>query len=228
NVGFLDAGPYAGQVSNPGGTNASSNAVLTVLEAPPCVSPGSNLISWWRAESNALDQITGNTGALAGNATFTSGRVGQGFLFDGNTSAVIVSNPPSLQLQNFSLETWIQRGDPAVASRSSGGGLFLSYGHGGYGFGINDNGTLFLTRVDIDNVATTVAVTDTNLHHIAVVKTGTSVVFYIDGIPYPAAAYGSSFTFTTPAAIGARGDTLADSFLGMIDEISIYSRSLSA
>ena len=227
NVSFADAGPYAVQVSNAVSSVSSSNAFLTVLQIPPCVTPYSNLISWWQAESNAFDQITGNKGSLVGNVTFTPGRVGQGFLFDGNASAVIVSNPPSLQLQDFSIEAWIRRGNASIASSSPGGGLFLSYGHAGYGFGVNDNGTLFVSRIDIDEVSTTVAITDTNLHHVAVTKTGTTVIFYIDAIPYPAPVYSTVFGFTTPVAIGARGDNLANSFLGMIDELCIYNRALS-
>src|SRR5262249_8853738 len=37
-----------------------------------------------------------------------------------------------------------------------------------------------------------------------------------------------SFTFSTSAAIGARGDTLDNSFLGSIDELAVYDRALSA
>ena len=35
------------------------------------------------------------------------------------------------------------------------------------------------------------------------------------------------FNFDTDIAIGARGDTLANSFLGSIDELSVYNRALS-
>jgi hypothetical protein len=227
NVGPADAGPYAVLVSNAINGITSSNATLNVLATPSCVSPGSNLISWWRAEGDALDQITGNDGTLVGNATFTPGRSGQGFLFDGNASAVIVSNPPSLQLQDFTIEAWIARGDPAIAASSPGGGLFLSYGTGGYGFGINDNGTLLLSRIDLSEVTSMATIVDTNLHYVAVTKTGTTVLFYIDGMADPAVNYGDTFNFNSPAAIGARGDTLANNFIGMVDELSIYDRPLS-
>ena len=79
----------------------------------------------------------------------------------------------------------------------------------------------------IDAVSSSVSITDTNLHHVAVTKVGSTVVFYVDGVAYPAAAYNPGFTFSTAAAIGARGDTFDDSFLETIDELSIYNRSLS-
>src|SRR5205814_1568078 len=59
-------------------------------------------------------------------------------------------------------------------------------------------------------------------------KSNNVVIFYIDGVAQPAATYGSVFTFSTPVAIGARGDNLNNSFYGSIDEISLYARALSA
>ena len=40
-------------------------------------------------------------------------------------------------------------------------------------------------------------------------------------------SYTSVFNFDTDVAIGARGDNLAGSFLGSIDELSVYNRALS-
>jgi hypothetical protein len=54
------------------------------------------------------------------------------------------------------------------------------------------------------------------------------VVFYIDGIAYPAPAYNPGFFFSTVAAIGGRGDNLDDSFFGSIDEVSFYNRALAS
>src|ERR1019366_9359794 len=54
------------------------------------------------------------------------------------------------------------------------------------------------------------------------------LVFYVDGVAYPAAAYNPTFGFATGPAIGARGDNLGNSFLGSIDEVSVYNRALTA
>jgi hypothetical protein len=54
------------------------------------------------------------------------------------------------------------------------------------------------------------------------------VIFYIDGVARPAAAYDPGFSFGTTPAIGARGDNLAASFYGELDEMSFYNRALSA
>ena len=98
----------------------------------------------------------------------------------------------------------------------------------GYGFGVYSDGRLFLTKVGISVVALNPGITDTNIHHVAVTKNGSTVVFYIDGVAYGVPAYNSGgFVFSTPAVIGARGDTLRNTFWGTIDELSVYSRPLS-
>jgi len=91
-----------------------------------------------------------------------------------------------------------------------------------------DNGTPFLTRVGIDQANPNTTITDTNLHHFAVTKAGSAVVFYIDSVAFSVPAYVTTYTFSSSAAIGARGDNLANSFLGRIDEASVYNRALSA
>jgi len=74
---------------------------------------------WWQAEDSALDQISGNHGTLAGNATFGPGLLGQGFVFDGNGDFVSLGNPANLQSQDFTIEAWIQRSD-ATSATSAG------------------------------------------------------------------------------------------------------------
>src|SRR5262249_10093005 len=142
---------------------------------------------------------------------------------------VVVGNPSALQLQNFTIETWLRRSSTsAVSFGAFGSGLIFGYGQNGYGLYLNSDGQPVLTKIDVNNVTLSQSITDTNLHHLAVTKSGSTVVFYIDGIAYPAPSYDPGFTFTTPAAIGARGDNLDNSFLGTIDDLSIYNRALSA
>jgi hypothetical protein len=227
NVQSQDAGTYSVVVSNSIGMATSSNAVLTVNPPPPCIPPPAGIVSWWKAEGNALDHAGTNHGTLQGQTAYGPGRVGQGFTLDGSGDGVRVGNPAELRLQNFTIEGWIKRGNVLRASSNPGGGSIFAYGHGGYSLGMFDNGVLFFSRVGVSYVGSSVAITDTNFHHVAVTKAGTTVVFYIDGTPHAAPSYSASFTFSTPAAIGARGDNLANSFLGMVDEISVYNRALS-
>jgi hypothetical protein len=227
---FTNAGNYSVSVSNIVNSILSSNAVLNVNPPPPCDPAPTGLLSWWAAEGTTLDQISGYNGTLANGASFTVGKVGQAFVFAGSGEAVQLGNPAGLQLQDFTIETWIQRGNASSSTADPGQttAVFMGYGYGGYAFGIVDDGSLFLTRVGIDNVTIPNLITDTNWHHVALTKAGTNVIFYVDGVSYPAPSpYTSVFNPVTNVAIGARGDNLANSFLGSIDELSIYNRALS-
>src|SRR5262249_7539885 len=57
NIQFAQAGNYSAIVSNQYGFAVSSNALLTVLPTPPCVTPPEGIVAWWRAESNMVDSV---------------------------------------------------------------------------------------------------------------------------------------------------------------------------
>jgi hypothetical protein len=230
NVQPAQAGSYSVRITNLYGSATSSNAVLTVNPAGSCVPPPAGLVSWWRTEANALDQAGTNTGTLVGNTTYGLGRVGQAFVFDGRGDAVSVGNPINLQLQNFTIEAWIKRANSSLASfGGEGAGHIFGGSYGGYVFGLWDDGQLTLGQIGISGVESVRAITDTNsFHHVAVTKNGSNIVFYVDGAGETAAAYNPGFVFGGGFAIGARGGDYGASFLGALDEVSIYNRALSA
>ena len=139
-----------------------------------------------------------------------------------------------MQLQDFTIEGWIKRASATVVTNDPDAffpnGTFFAYGSGGYGFFIDQpTNRLGLTQIGVSNVIGTSTITDTNYHHVAVTKQGGTVTFYIDGVADAPVSYDPVFTFTTGAAIGARGDNNAqNAFFGDIDEFSIYNRSLTA
>ena len=228
NVQFSQAGNYGLTVSNAYGAAASSNALLTVVAIMPCDPAPSGLVSWWPGDGNINDLISGNNGSLVSGG-YTKGEVGQAFAFNGSGQLVTVGNPTNLQLQNFTIEAWVRRATPSIVSYgTAGNGIIFGYGLGGYGLYLDVSGVPALSQIGLGQTKPSVAITDTNFHHLAVTKSGSAVVFYVDGIAYPAPAYNPSFTFSTVAAIGARGDNLDNSFLGAIDETSVYSRALTA
>ncbi|PYJ81494.1 MAG: hypothetical protein DME22_20950 [Verrucomicrobia bacterium] len=192
-----------------------------------CVSPPGQ-VSWWPGDCTPLDLLGGNDGAVIGNTTYQAGNIAAGFSFDGISSAVVVKNAPNLQLQTFSIEAWIQRSSAiqATLTGSASGNLF-AYGTGGYGIGMYNDGRLYLTKAGVSNVGSSIAVTDTNWHHVAVTKSGTNVTFYVDGVAEGPTNYNTVFTFSSNASIGGTGGTAATSFYGMIDELGIYNRALT-
>jgi hypothetical protein len=195
-----------------------------------CSQP-SGLISWWRAESAANDSAGANNGALQRDASFSPGAVGTAFALDGNGAAVQIGNPVELRSQSFTIDAWVKRGSSSCSTfdaGASGVGLLLSYGQNGYGFGLLGDGQLVLSKIGSATASSgNLRITDTNFHHIAVTKSGDTVVFYVDGKATPAQNYNEVFTFETGVSLGARGDNSRNGFFGLVDEVRVFNRALS-
>jgi hypothetical protein len=203
-------------------------AVLTLLpetgRSQPCAPVPPGLVGWWTGDNTAQDEVGGAHGTLVGNAGYAPGRVGAAFSFDGSGDAVNLGNPAALQLQDFTIEAWIQRTSLDWANH----GMILASGLDGYGFSLTENGTLYLSFIGHSSVESAAQVADTGWHHVAVTKSGSVVVFYLDGTAYLAPDFYGELLFEWNVAIGASGDFYANSFGGLIDELSVYSRALSA
>ncbi|HEV2434581.1 MAG TPA: immunoglobulin domain-containing protein, partial [Verrucomicrobiae bacterium] len=224
NVQFSQAGAYAVVITNIYGLTLSSNANLTVT---PCDPSPPGLVSWWAGEDNANDRIGTNNGTLFGNTTYGPGEVGQGFVFDGNGSGVSVGNPSSLQLQVLTIEMWIKRGSSSVIGNGTGAVLF-GYDTGGYLLWMDANGALHFNQEGEFSATTGPTIADTNLHHVAVTFSGSTVDFYLDGNLTDSVSHSVTFTFTTPVGIGCYADAKNQGFLGSLDEVSVYNRVLTA
>ena len=85
------AGNYTVRVTNAFGSAISSNAVLTVNQAPGCATPPAGLVGWWRGEGAASDSAGTNNGVLEGGVAFAAGEVGQAFSFNGTNADVRIA-----------------------------------------------------------------------------------------------------------------------------------------
>lgn len=204
-----------------------------VPSAQTCTPPPPNMVAWYPGDGNALDFRGGNHGAVQGNTMFAPGMVSQTFRLDGNGDRVVVGNPAALRLQDFTIDAWIRRASSTVVTNDGRPGVmagtFFAYGNGGYGFGIDQTtNRIFLTHIENSAVFSSGTITDTNFHHVAVIKSSGTVTFYIDGVASGTVSYNPTFTFTTSAAIGARGDNdLQNAFFGDVDELEVFNRALS-
>jgi hypothetical protein len=216
---------------------------------PGCVPAPDGLIGWWRGENSTADETDANNGTIAGTGivTYGAGVVGQAFVFDGtHRDRVDLGNPTALQLEDFTLEAWVKRSSPTVTafdilgadgSVAGDGACILGYGRGGYIFALANDGSMILSRTDLDGLLSAPLATDTNWHHLAVTKSGSSAVFYMDGVPQatPAYVHPDPYTFddatcacSAAVSLGSRGDARGGTFLGMIDEPAVFNRALSA
>jgi hypothetical protein len=210
----------------------------------PCAQTPNNLVSWFAGDQNALDSRSNNHGALVNGTTFQTAKVGQGFKFDGVDDRVEIPDSPSLKPQNLTVETWVKF--DSLSSNTSGGapngtqylvfkknqaavnfeGFVLNKTSSNtfrFGFG-QGNGN---PGVVVDS---TTAATTGVFYHVVGTYDGSSVKIYVNGQLEATAPYNLPLNYDTrPLFLGTSGESNFDGkFNGVLDEVSIYNRALSA
>ena len=195
-----------------------------------CAKVPAGLRSWWPADG-ATDRVGGNNGTLNGGVRFANGMVGGAFQFNGKGSYV---EAPDLGLpfgnSPRTLEFWTKPESYAqVPGRTP-----VIYG------GINPDDAFYVAVIGAnacigqwggDDLCGATNVADGKWHHVALTYDETSTAtLFLDGnveTVWPGKNYfttsssghvylGSNFAFS-----GAE-----DHFAGLVDEVSIYNRSL--
>ncbi|MBI5775014.1 MAG: immunoglobulin domain-containing protein, partial [Verrucomicrobia bacterium] len=235
-VQLADTGSFSVVVSNTVGTATSSNAVLTVT-APVCVPAPAGLVAWWSAEGNAVDVVGGNNGQAFGPVAYTSGKAGQAFLFNGSSSYVQVPSSAALKTAGpFSVEAWvyydrIPSNACAIAVKGPDGEVPLDWDFEIHSLrklraNLNINGSW------VNLTCATTLATNT-WHHVAMVYDGSALRCYLNGVQDGLLGVsGAVQTSDNPVRIGAyapvNGQGSWNFFSGGIDELSLYSRALTA
>jgi hypothetical protein len=145
-----------------------------------------SLFAAYNGESNANDSFGTNNGTAVGGLTYTAGKIGDAFQFNGTTSYVSLPNT-SGQFNftgDFTVSAWIN-----VPNYTGGKVIFSNYLSGGtYGYGILIylNGNVFSIQLHNGNTISqyqTVGGIPTNSwHHITFVrKVGQAAKIYING-----------------------------------------------
>jgi Concanavalin A-like lectin/glucanases superfamily len=216
-------GPVSFQL--PGGDTVVAATATRLGSLAGCVTPPSGMVSWWPGDDNANDIQDGNNGTLEANITFAPGMVGQAFSSMTPGGDALIGNPANLQLSTFTFDAWVKL-NPATLTGN--GVAVISYGSGGYGFGVSGpsqcgTGQLFLTEVGVSHVCSTAAISDTNWHHVAVTKSGSTVIFYLDGVAGSPQTYNPVLSFTTNAIVAGSDQPNPVLF----DEIEVFDHALS-
>ncbi len=211
-------------------------AALEALHVPtptPTIEPPlPGLVAWWPGEGNADDVVGANHGTLQGETTFSPGMVGQGFSFDGTDDFVLVPADSSLNLTGaITVVLWAKRtvfsGDWTVMvskGRPMTYQLFFDPNNQFRGDFERDSGS------DVDIIGP--AVTDTNFHHYAYVRSNDMHKLFIDGVVVKSASITGSAADTSglPLVIGgsrAGADSFIQHFGGIVDELQVFNRPLS-
>ncbi|HTK75270.1 MAG TPA: LamG domain-containing protein, partial [Gemmataceae bacterium] len=203
----------------------------------------SGLAAWYKGEAGTGDAIGGPAGATVGGVAYAPGEVGQAFRFNGNDSQVRVPDSPALEPAVLTVELWVNSSQPGnqtyLLSKGASGDSFGSYAldtasGDGLFFDVFTSGGFFRSPA-----APLQSVFDGQWHHVAGTFDGQVVRLYVDG-----AEQGAGTTLPGPASLAYNLPTHNDlllgnydnggasnfnyHFAGLLDEVSVYSRALSA
>lgn len=195
-----------------------------------CYSKSKGAVAWWPGDSEVTEEFGGSVGRLADGATVEEGKVEKAFRFNGGASRVVIPESPKLALQDLTIEMWMKRSNLSAATDSPAGAALFAGEIGSYGMAVLHAGNLGFGKVGVDRVDTPPRIQDMEWHHVAVTKGGTRVTFYVDGKVTDIMTYNGVFSFQGPFGIGAQPNPISESyfsFMGSLDEVTIYDRPLS-
>ncbi len=191
----------------------------------------SNLVSWWPGDLNAQDIISHYDGTLVNGATFAPGYVLDAFSLNGVNQYVNVpdSSSPGLRITNsITVDAWVNSsnitGYQIIVSKYDG---TLPATAEGYYLRLNPGGVIdFTFRSTLQTTSTPVPAN--SWVHIAGVSNGTYSWIYLNGV---VVAQGPRTGVTSPNNLDLRIGSAATGglfFYGMLDEVEVFNRALSA
>jgi hypothetical protein len=199
-----------------------------------CVRPGSGLLAWYQAETNANDSAGTNNATTPNGISYASGKVGQAFSFNGGQS-VKVPYAAGLMSTGFTIEVWVkpsqQPGSQSfLVGQAYGRQLVLQPASGGV-----VNAIMYVTTTNGSFVGTSpVSIPVAQYTHLAATYDAANLKLYTNGVLARSSAYsaplgdsGCTWGFGgLVSACGFSGQYLPSG--SQIDEVSIYNRALLA
>ena len=218
--------------------------------APPS---NTGLVGYWSFDDGAGLSATdfsgkNNTGVFPGgtaNPTWVNGKRGKALSFDGSNDYVNAGKAAGLDLTStFTIAVWVKSSENSAAKPQ---GIIVRANYAGFEYGwmldkdtanvfhFRGNGSAGTTYTRNDAGAySDAAYTDQNWHHLTGVNTGGKNYLYVDGVLQAVSATEviGSAGGTRPVVIGHRYSDLytteARTWNGLIDEVRVYNRALSA
>ena len=190
-----------------------------------------SLVGWWRFEGNANDSSgKGNNGTVYG-ASLDTGKFGRCYSFDGVDDYVDCGNKSSLDITDaITIEVWLRANDIITTNpdtgvvlkgpliygmtrdeRSGSNNMLMTY--------INNGGNNLVTTIKLEEWQHIVFAYDKNL-------VSKQWKIYVNGNLKNQRDFTQSIGITTAAL--HIGENASQYFHGLIDEVRMYNRALSA
>jgi hypothetical protein len=206
-----------------------------------CTPPPAGMQTWWPGDGNTND-IQGPTfenGTLFGGATYAPGKVGQAFSLNGTNAYVRVTNSAVFDPTTAgSQDAWVKFNQlPSDAGHNMG-----IIGQGSFGrdfdlWALTDNKFGFYIAAGGDAsglFATSTTVIQTGVwYHVAGTWDSTGIRIYVNGVLENANTNANALNITRtpsgqPLEIGNQAFFGPVLFNGLIDEVEVFNRALSA
>ncbi|MGO9124569.1 MAG: Ig-like domain-containing protein [Terriglobales bacterium] len=200
------------------------STTLTVSQ-PQCAVPPAGLTGWWTGDGNAVDIAGSNSGTLQSGAGYGTGEVAQAFTFGGNGASVLV-NSPVYSPPAGTVMFWFL---------STGGGTITGSYPGGQnrapGFSIDSGGNLDWEFGNLS--AQSVGLISPNQWYQAALTYSTSnsavnISVYLNGTLVAGAIASANTGWNPQLAIGAYLGAQRSSFVGSVDEFTIFNQALTS
>jgi uncharacterized repeat protein (TIGR01451 family) len=190
------------------------------------------LVSWWSGDGNAQDSLGNNNGTVVGGLTYAPGLAGPAFSLNGG-NAYVQFSPEALGTSDFSVSFWLQTSNAGFQSVL---GNRVDVADGNF-FQLRMNNGRLTVELDQDAYGTNYVglvssrvLDDGAFHQLTVIRSGTSVALYIDGVLDSSATSAGVTNITNPHPfiIGAEPQVgVVPFFKGLIDEVQIYKTALT-
>ncbi len=221
------------------GGSRLTGSVWSFTVRPFIAKTDATLVGWWKLDDESSDLAVDhsgydNYGTRHGGIDYVDGFQGEALSFDGRNDYVTCGNDTSLtNIESVSVSAWIQLGafdvDRKIVSNQNNA-------TGGYKLGVySDNKVEFEIR-DSSNVSTlnrsieggTILKRDTWYYVVGVYENGTAIRTYVNGVLdrelSTASVPGAS---TGELHIGREAFTSGNWWLGLIDDVRVYSKVLT-
>ena len=217
------------RATNAGGTDLTpASFTWTITAAPPSLVAAYGFeegTGTTTADSSGLN----NTGTLSNATWATTGRFGKALSFNGTNAWVTVPDANVLDLTTtMTIEAWVNPTTltswrTIVLKESTSGLSYGLYAHDGS----RPAAYIRIGSSDIDRAGTAVLPTNT-WTHVAMTYDGTTLRLYVNGAQVATRAISGSIVTSTGALRIGGNASWGEYYAGLIDEIRIYSRVLTA
>jgi len=241
---FTVPGTYVLRLTANDSQLSGSDDVTVTVNPHPCLTPPHGLVGWWQGEGNYSDLVSGNNGTPLNGPTFIGGQVGQAFKLDGTDDSIQIADSTRLKPANISVSAWVKF--DSLDSVTSDIGLqyiLFKRGNGPFeafslfklrGTGPDDRihflvGSNPTVNLRAAAVSTTV-IKAGQFYHLVGTYDGHDIKLYVNGVLERTQpnTFDIGYLNGKPLVIGGSGEPFNGRVRGVVDEVQIYNRALSA